>query len=131
MIAGMSNSALAERRSSPRFPSDGLLVSVRRKGRLGRIDGMAQDFNRHGVAFVITQSLPKDTTVYVTLQNDTRRVDNIVGVVHNCTLLGKSYRCGIQFRTCSELQLDQEATEGELAAMEAHFNRHRGPGTKA
>ncbi len=121
----MSNIALAERRSSPRFPSDGLLVSVRRKGRLGRIEGMAQDFNRHGVALVMAQSLPKDTTVYVSLYNGSRRVDNIVGVVHNCTLLGKEYRCGIQFRTCSELQMDREATETDLAAMEAHFNASR------
>ena len=86
---------------------------------------MAQDFNRHGVAMVVAQSLPKDATVYVSLFNGSRRVDNIVGVVHNCTLLGKEYRCGIQFRTCSDLQLDQEATENDLAAMEAHFNESR------
>ena len=122
-MALMSNVALAERRSSPRFPSDGLLVSVRRKGRLGRMEGMAQDFNRHGVAMVVPQSLPKDATVYLSLFNGAIRVDNIVGVVHNCTALTQGFRCGIQFRTCSNLQLDRELTEHELATMESQFQK--------
>ncbi len=121
----MSNVALAERRSSPRFPSDGLLVSVRRKGRLARIEGMAQDFNRFGVAMVVPQSLPKDTTVFVSLFNGVIRVDNIVGVVHNCMALNQGFRCGIQFRTCSNLQLDRELTENELATMESQFQTSR------
>ena len=81
----------------------------------------------HAEVAALAQAGPaaRGATVYVTLFNGSRRVDNIVGVVHNCTLLGKAYRCGIQFRTWSELQMDQEATEIELVAMEAYFIKNR------
>lgn len=119
----MSKIALAERRSKPRFNTDGLVVSVRRKGRLGRLEGMAQDFNRHGLAMIVDQPLPKDATVYVTLTGGDLKLDNVIGVVHNCIGLQQGYRCGIQFRTCSELQLDQEMTEQELSTLEARFQK--------
>jgi hypothetical protein len=117
----MPQPALAERRSKPRYPTDGLLVWVRKKGRLGHLEGLAQDFNRHGLAMLIDQPLPKDATVYVSLFNDEIKLDNVIGIVHNCTGLADGYRCGIQFRTYSELQLDKAPTERVLAILEARF----------
>ena len=48
-------------------------------------------------------------------------MDNVIGVVHNCIGIADGYRCGIQFRTCSDLQLDQEITEQDLCELEARF----------
>ena len=117
----MPNFALAERRSKPRFPSDGLLVHVRRKGRLGQLEGLAQDFNRFGVAIVVDQPLPKDALVFITLCSGALKLDNVIGVVHNCTAVTGGYRCGIQFRTDSELQMDPVMTEQELTILETRF----------
>ncbi len=117
----MPHFALAERRSKPRYSTDGLLVSVRKKGRMGQLQGLAQDFNRHGLAMIIDQPLPKDATVYVCLVSGDLRLDNVIGVVHNCIGMAKGYRCGIQFRTNSDLQMDQEFTEQELYILEARF----------
>jgi hypothetical protein len=97
------------------------MVSVRKKGHLGHLAGLAHDFNRHGLALIIDQPLPKDTTVYVSLSSGDMRLDDVIGVVHNCIALPTGYRCGIQFRTCSGLQLDQELTEQELGIFEARF----------
>jgi hypothetical protein len=118
----MPNFAFAERRSHPRIPTDGLLVSVRRKGRLTRLEGMAQDFNRFGLAMIIDQPLPKDSTVFLSLTSCAAKIENIIGVVHNCTSLTHGYRCGVQFRTASELQYDQRHIEENLRALEKHFN---------
>lgn len=117
----MPQFALAERRSKPRYPTDGLLVSVRRKGRLGLLEGLAQDFNRHGVALLVDQPLRKDTKLYVSLISGDMKVDNVIGIVHNCIALTDGYRCGIQFRTNSELQLDKEMTAHALVILEARF----------
>lgn len=117
----MPHFAPAERRDTPRYSSDGLIVSVRKKGRLSYIEGLAHDFNRHGLALILDQPLPKDTTVYVSLSSGDMKLDNVIGVVHNCIGLPKGYRCGIQFRTYSELQLDQGLTERELGIFEARF----------
>ena len=117
----MPSSALAERRVAPRFRSDGLLVGVRVKGRFGRLEGVAADFNRHGVALVLDQPLPKEKVVYVTLSNGSLRLDNIVGIVHNCVAQPQGFRCGVQFRTSSELQFDKHHVEHELQILEARF----------
>lgn len=117
----MPLSALAERRSKPRYPTDGLLVCVRKKGRLSHLEGLAQDFNRHGLALMMDQPLPKDATVYVSLTCRDIRLDNVIGIVHNCIGLANGYRCGIQFRTCSDLQLDRAPTEAELVVLEERF----------
>ncbi len=117
----MPLSALAERRSKPRYPTDGLLVCVRKKGRLGYLEGLAQDFNRHGLALLMDQPLPKDATVYVSLTCHDIRLDNVIGIVHNCIGLADGYRCGIQFRTWSDLQLDRAPTEAELVVLEERF----------
>ena len=112
---------LTERRNTPRYPSDGLLVSVRRKGRLGHLAGLAHDFNRHGLALIIDQPLPKEATSYVSLISGDMKVDDVISVVHNCIALPTGYRCGIQFRICSELQRDQGLTEKKLGMFEARF----------
>ncbi len=117
----MANFALADRRSKPRFPTEGLVVAVRRKGRLHRLEGLATNFNRHGVAIVLDQPIPKETTVYVTLSNGDTRVDEVIGVVHNCIAQQHGYRCGIQFRTQSAMQFDQELVEATLRLLEARF----------
>jgi PilZ domain-containing protein len=117
----MPDFAFAERRSRPRFPSDGLLVCVRKKGRLGRLEGLAQNFNRHGLAMVVDQPLPKDSTVYLSLFTSDIKLDNVIGVVHNCTSTQAGYRCGIQFRIHSNLQMDQALIEHELTILEARF----------
>lgn len=117
----MPSRALAERRVAPRFRSDGLLVGVRVRRRFGRLDGVAVDFNRYGVAFVLDQPLPKDKIVYVALSNGSMRIDNVVGVVHNCVAQAQGFRCGVQFRTNSELQFDIPLVERELRILEARF----------
>jgi hypothetical protein len=117
----MSSIALAERRVAPRFVSDGLLVTIRIKGRFGRLEGLAKDFNRHGVAVVLDQPIPKDKTVYVALQSGSVRLENIIGVVHNCVAESDGFRCGVQFRTTSELQFDRQLVEQELTILETRF----------
>ena len=119
----MPHFALAERRTTTRFAPNGMIVSVRRKGRLGHLQGPAHDFNRHGLALILDQPLPKDATVYVGLHAGETKLDNIIGVVHNCIALASGYRCGIQFRTYSELQLDQDSTLESLCLLEECFRR--------
>ena len=117
----MPDQDLAERRHQPRYPSDGLMVYVRKKGRFAQLEGLATDFNRHGLALVIDQPLPKDALVYVSLASGDLRVTDVLGVVHNCCSCPGGYRCGIQFRTNSDLQLDQALTEQELCILEARY----------
>lgn len=117
----MAKFALAERRSKPRIPTDSLIVSVRRKGRLNRLIGVAIDFNRFGIAIVLDQPLTKDTTVFLSLSNGVTKVDELIGVVHNCIGQSQGYRCGIQFRTHSSMQFDQEMVEARLRQLEARY----------
>lgn len=51
-------------------------------------------------------SLAKHRTVFLSLRQGNLAVENLVGVVHNCTAHKRGYRLGIRFRTESELQLD-------------------------
>lgn len=117
----MPSSALAERRGAPRFRSDGLLVGIRVKGRFGRLEGIPADFNRHGVALVLDQPLAIEKVVYVMLNNGRMRLENVVGIVHNCIAQAQGFRCGVQFRTNSELQFDKRHIEHELQILEARF----------
>ena len=94
---------------------------MRRKGRLSQLAGLAHDFNRHGLALIIDQPLPKETTIYVGLTSDDMKLDDVISVVHNCIALPTGYRCGIQFRICSELQRDRGLTEKKLSMFEARF----------
>ncbi len=117
----MARNALAERRSKPRFQTVGLLVSVRRKGRLTRLQGTATNFNRHGIAVVVDQPLSKDAVVYLSLRNGDIQLENVVGIVHNCSSQSHGYRCGIQFRPHSQNQFDCDHVEKTLAILEARF----------
>ncbi len=117
-IKSMANSIFAERRALPRLPAEHMLVRVRRKGRIGRIEGVAQDYNRHGIGLVLDKPFPKDTTVYITMVSGDKRLENVIGVVHNCLEVDGGYRCGIQFRTTSHLQMDRRAVEQALAQFE-------------
>lgn len=65
------------------------------------------------------QPLAKDRTVYLSLCCGEVRVDNLVGVVHNCVRRSGRYRSGIRFRPSSELQRDREQVEALLACLEA------------
>jgi len=117
----MPTFAFADRRIHPRFPSDGLLICVRRKGRIGQLEGLALDFNRHGLAVILPQPLRKEAMISMCLVAGELKIDEVIGVVHNCVSVQEGYRCGIQFRTSSELQLDQAMVEDELAILEARF----------
>ncbi len=120
-IHSMAHSVLAERRALPRLPAEGMLVRVRRKGRIGRLEGIARDYNRHGIGLVLDQPLPKDATVYISMVCGDDRLENVIGIVHNCLALDGGYRCGIQFRTTSHLQMDRCAIELALTQLERAF----------
>lgn len=121
----MSIFALSERRGSPRQPTEGILALVRRKGRLARLQGLAVDFNRFGMGLVLDQPIPKDTTVFLSLLGAGRRVDNVIGIVHNCSSQKNGYRCGVQFRTQSELQQDRCSVEQDLIELESLLSSSR------
>ncbi len=99
---------------------DGALiaVSLRPRGRLGSIEAEAVDFNRYGIGVITATPLDKDRTVYLRLCCGGMRLDNIVGVVHNCVRQSGGYRSGIRFRPSSELQQDSVEVESVLAGLE-------------
>ncbi len=117
----MPTIAPEERRNSTRLEVDGLIVSVRRKGRLAKLIGMAVDFNRYGVAIITDQPLPIEAVVYLSLNGWCGHVDNVVGVVHNCSGQQTGYRCGIRFRTGSQFQNEPCEVEQQLTALEEKF----------
>lgn len=96
-----------------------MAVALRPRGRLGAIAAEAVDFSRHGIAVHTDQPLAKDRTIYLTLCCGEVRLDNLVGVVHNCVRQGGRYRSGIRFRPSSELQRDRAHVEHVLASLEA------------
>ena len=111
----------AERRSLPRFDADGLSITLRVKGRIARLQGAVVDFNRHGVAVCLDQPIKKDKQCYLTIHLAGQVMHEIVGVVHNCTVLPDGYRLGIQFRTDSALQFDRDVVLAQLQALENLF----------
>jgi len=113
--------ALAERRLNLRYPADGLVVSVRKKGGLLHLQGLATDFNRHGIALLLNQALGKDSKVFISLGLGDIQIQNVVGIVHNCVALQEGYRCGIQFRTASNQQMEQTETNMRLRKLEEQF----------
>ena len=117
----MTNHAFAEKRSTARYSSDGLVVQIRRKGRITHLDGLASDFNAFGLAVVLDQPLTQDSTVFLTLMCGSTKITDVVAVVHNCVSLEHGYRCGLQFRTNSGLQSDCRETEKQLRIMESRF----------
>lgn len=112
----------AERRTTPRFEAKGLAITVRAKGRLARLTGMVLDFNRHGIAVFLDQPLTKHHPVFVNLHAGSRHLRDLIGVVHNCTAFAEGYRCGIQFRTESIMQLDPDLVRETLEVLEREFS---------
>jgi len=110
-----------ERRARQRVPANGLLVTVRRSGRISRLEGAAVDFSRFGVGIILDQSLPKDSLVYLKIVGAAHYLDGVIGIVHNCIALDAGYRCGIQFRTSSELQDNQQQIKTSLTRLENQF----------
>jgi len=121
----MQRQPLSERRARFREPAHGLLVTLRRKGRLRRLQGSAIDFSQHGIAVLIDQPVPKDSVLYLNITGHAERLDDIIGVVHTCIGRSDGYRCGIRFRTTSELQADQAAVEAGLGRLEATLRAAR------
>lgn len=80
--------------------------------------GQVLDFNRHGVAIELDRPLPKHQLVFVSLDHGEISLPRVIGVVHNCLCRASGYRCGILFRTQSDLQFDKVQVESELARME-------------
>jgi hypothetical protein len=125
----MADPLYSERRAQPRLESRGLAVTIRAKGRLARLRGMVLDFNRHGLAVFLDQPLTKHLQVFLTLQAASCGVRDLIGVVHNCTAFAEGYRCGIQFRTDSGLQLDPDKTRESLQQLEAELAAEPNPVT--
>ena len=107
-----------ERRSFPRLAGQKLEVTVRQRGQLARSSAAVMDFNRFGIALLAERAFTKDRQVFISLRLDELILDNVVGVVHNCHPHEGGYRCGIQFRTRSALQLDQNLVEAVLMRLE-------------
>jgi len=120
----MADPQFAERRNLPRLECRGVVVTIRAKGRFARLKGMVLDFNRHGLAVFLDQPLAKHLQVFLDLQaasHNLKELKELIGVVHNCTAFAEGYRCGIQFRTESGLQLDPDKTRESLQLLEAEF----------
>lgn len=115
MTSGQSSN---DRRRLPRFDGSEMTVALRPRGRLVALSARAVDFNRHGIAVHTATALEKDRQVYLSLRCGEVRVDNLVGVVHNCVRQGRHYRSGIRFRPASGLQQDKQQVEAILACLE-------------
>jgi hypothetical protein len=114
-----------ERRHSPRFDGSQVAVVLRPRGRLAAVAAHAVDFNRHGIAVHTPVPLTKDRLVYLSLRCGGIRVDNLVGVVHNCVRQGSKFRSGIRFRPTSGLQHDKRQVEEVLAFLESSLGVSR------
>lgn len=108
-----------DRRQTPRSPAAALSVTLRPKGRIGSMTAEAVDFNRYGIAVRAAQALTLEQPVFLNLACEDVRVDQIVGIVHNCLRLGEAYRIGIRFRLNSPLQRDRPLIERQLSCLEA------------
>jgi hypothetical protein len=113
-----TSSRQPERRIHPRFDGREMRATVRQRGRIARSESTVVDFNRFGIALLTRRRLPKNKPIFLNLECHGIRLDNVVGVVHNCIDQAGEYRCGIQFRTRSELQLDQRQVEEALLRLE-------------
>jgi hypothetical protein len=107
-----------ERRALPRLDGQEIAAFVRQQGSFSRLSVEVLDFNRHGAAIHLHTPLPREQVVFLTLKHGNTQLERIIGVVHNCLDLKTGYRCGIRFRTQSELQFDKASTEDQLAALE-------------
>jgi hypothetical protein len=116
-----------DRRILQRFADLDLEVDLRQRGRLGRTPASVLDFNRFGIAVLVAAPLAKEKQIFLTLSCGEIRLDNVVGVVHNCIAQGDGFRCGIQFRTRSDLQFDKDQVEHDLLALENSLDRASQP----
>jgi hypothetical protein len=116
-----ANLAQSERRSLPRFEGRNMEVGLRQRGRFTRSSATVIDFNRHGVALLSREPLQKEKQIFLSLRCGEVFLDNVIGVVHNCIPQADGYRCGIQFRTRSNLQFDKDHVEHALRLLEAGF----------
>lgn len=112
-----SNDSL-ERRAQPRWAAGSLTACVRVRGRLGRQKADVVDFSRHGLALVTASPLPRDKPLFLQLRLEDLNVQNVVAIMHNCCTTDEGYRCGLRFRTTSELQFDRELIESQLRRLE-------------
>ena len=111
-----------ERRALPRLEGQEISAFVRQKGSFSRISVEVLDFNRHGAAIHLHTPLPREQVVFLTLKLGSTQLERIIGVVHNCLDLKGGFRCGIRFRTQSDLQFDKAATEDQLAELESRLS---------
>lgn len=116
-----STPANSDRRTFPRFNGRDLEVGLRPRGRLSRIPVTVLDFNRFGIAVLLAEPLQKEKQIFLTLKCGELHLDNVIGVVHNCIAQRDGYRCGIQFRTRSDLQFDKDQVETALLLLEGGF----------
>jgi hypothetical protein len=108
-----------DRRAIPRFPVTGMTATLRVSGRFSRHDATVIDFNREGATLLLSEPVSASRPIYLSLAKPPLRLDGIVGAIHNCRPAADGgYRCGVQFRTRSLLQLDRESTERELIRLE-------------
>ena len=117
-MAGRTPPKCSERRANPRFDGTGVRATIKVKGQFGVLSAEALDFNRHGMAVVLDKALSKKKSLLITLKRGNMFIGGVVGIVHNCRESSEGFRCGIQFRTQSVIQLDQAETERQLRQME-------------
>jgi hypothetical protein len=117
-MAGRTPPKCSERRAKPRFEAIGIRASIKVKGQFGVLSAEALDFNRHGMAIILDRALTKNKSLLVTLKRGNDFIGGVVGIVHNCRASSDGFRCGIQFRTQSVIQMDQVETEQQLVDME-------------
>ena len=116
-----ANAPNSDRRSLPRLAGRDLEVGLRQRRRFVRTPVTVLDFNRFGIAVLVSEPLEKEKQVFLTLRCGAVHLDSVIGVVHNCIAQHDGYRCGIQFRTRSDLQFDKDHVEHALLMLEAGF----------
>jgi hypothetical protein len=117
-LPSSQSSRQVERRALPRLDGREISAFVRLKGSFSRLSVEVLDFNRHGAAIHLHIPLPREQVIFLTLKHGSTQLERIIGVVHNCLDLESGYRCGIRFRTQSELQFDKTVIENQLATLE-------------
>ncbi len=121
--AARTHAESGERRALPRLEGQEISAFVRLKGSFSRLSVEVLDFNRHGAAIQLHIPLPREQVVFLTLKHGETQLERVTGVVHNCLDLKSGYRCGIRFRTQSELQFDKAVTEDQLAMLESDLGK--------
>ena len=108
-----------ERRGGFRIDASEMQVSLKIKGKLGRVQAQPMDFTQHGIALAVAKGTAKEKIVYLNLSLRHLSLSNLVGVIHNCCKLADGkFRWGIRFRPYSTFQFDQPEAESTLAEFE-------------